>query len=163
MNPLCRFCLLALAVLASSFAAAPARADEGKLTGLLFYAADTEPAEPPAIEGTETEAARYATALAQAAKARHYRLIGKHTAPIQSHYSIWLKPSPQFPLQIENTGATPDGGLSLYWILWQKEQQPTKDRELVKSTTVLTGKTPLVITGPRWRGGRLIFVVRKEN
>ena len=134
------------------------------LTALLFYATDGDGADAPErIADTTKEATRYESVLREAAKARRFFLIGKHSAPVQSRFSIWLKPSPQFPLQLENTGTTADGGLSLYWILWQKEQLPTKDRELVKSTTVLTTKAPLVIVGPKWRSGRLVFVVRKDS
>ena len=154
--------LMAAAILPVTAATAVAEAAP-MLTGLMFYATDGDGGEAPErIADTAKEATRYDSVVRQASTAAHFHLIGKHTAPVQSQYSIWLKPSPQFPLQIENTGATADGGLSLYWILWQKEPLPTKDRELVKSTTVLTARTPLVITGPKWRKGRLIFVVRRD-
>lgn len=134
------------------------------LTALLFYATDGNGADAPErIADTTGETTRHLAVLRQASKAKQFLLIGKHSAEAQSRFSIWLKPSPQFPLQLENTGTTDDGGLSLYWILWQKERPPTKDRELVKSTTVLTTKAPLVIVGPKWRSGRLIFVVRKDS
>lgn len=145
----------------------PARAQSAAaptLTALLFYATDGDGADAPErIADTTREASRLEPVLREAAKAGKFLLIGKHSAPVQSRFSIWLKPSPQFPLQLENTGTTADGGLSLYWILWQKEQLPTKDRELVKSTTILTTKAPLVIVGPKWRSGRLVFVVRKDS
>ena len=134
-----------------------------KLTALLFYATDGDGSDAPErINDSAGDGSRHAAALRKATVAKHYLLIGRHTAPVSTKYSIWLKPSQQFPLQIENTGSTPDGGLSLYWILWQKEPLPTKDRELVKSNTVLTAQTPLVIAGPKWRTGRLIFVVRRD-
>lgn len=161
------------AVLAAGLAAcmpalpAPARAQgtpAPTLTALLFYATDGDGTDAPErMADTTRETGRCESVLRQAAPARRFLLIGKHSAPVQSRFSIWLKPSPQFPLQLENTGTTADGGLSLYWILWQKEQLPTKDRELVKSTTVLTTKAPLVIVGPKWRSGRLVFIVRKDS
>jgi len=143
---------------------APARdAAAATLTALLFYATEGDGSDAPERRDDESgETARHETVLREATNARRFFLIGKHSAPVQSRFSIWLKPSPQFPLQLENTGTTADGGLSLYWILWQKETPPTKDRELVKSTTVLTTQAPLVIVGPKWRHGRLVFVVRKD-
>ncbi len=170
---LLRAALAALAAAACGLAGIrPAAADDDgpsapkppTLTALLFYATDGDGADAPdRISDTAKEVRRHETVLRQASKAKNFILIGKHSAEAQSRFSIWLKPSPQFPLQLENTGTTPDGGLSLYWILWQKEPLPIKDRELVKSTTVLTSKTPLVIVGPKWRSGRLIFVVRKDS
>jgi hypothetical protein len=134
------------------------------LTALLFYATDGDGSDATErIVDAAQDAKRHDAVLRQATKAKNFLLIGRHTAEVQSRFSIWLKPSPQFPLQLENTGTTADGGLSLYWILWQKEQLPTKDRELVKSTAVLTSKAPLVIVGPKWRNGRLVFVVRKDS
>jgi hypothetical protein len=156
----------ALAVCACGGPATARAQDTGSatLTALLFYATDGDGTDAPErIADTTKDAARHQAVLREAAKTRQFFLIGKHSAPVQSRFSIWLKPSPQFPLQLENTGTTADGGLSLYWILWQKEQLPTKDRELVKSTTVLTTKAPLVIVGPKWRSGRLVFVVRKDS
>lgn len=135
----------------------------GTLTALLFYATEGDGSDAPERQDdTAGETARHEGVLREATSSRRFFLIGKHSAPIQSRFSIWLKPSPQFPLQLENTGTTADGGLSLYWILWQKETPPTKDRELVKSTTVLTTRAPLVIVGPKWRQGRLVFVVRRD-
>lgn len=134
------------------------------LTALLFYATDGDGSDgPERIADTAGDAKRHDAVLREAAKSQRFFLVGKHSAEAQSRFSIWLKPSPQFPLQLENTGTTADGGLSLYWILWQKERPPIKDRELVKSTTVLTTKAPLVIVGPKWRSGRLVFVVRKDS
>ncbi|MFN0126800.1 MAG: hypothetical protein ACKV19_08975 [Verrucomicrobiales bacterium] len=134
------------------------------LTALLFYATDGDGKEAAErIVDAEHDVRRHERVLRKASEAKNFFLIGKHSAEAQSRFSIWLKPSPQFPLQLENTGTTADGGLSLYWILWQKEPLPIKDRELVKSTIVLTTKSPLVIVGPKWRSGRLIFVVRRES
>jgi hypothetical protein len=133
------------------------------LTALLFYATDGDGADVPERVADATESKRHDAVLRQASKAKNFFLLGKHTVEVQSRFSMWLKPSPQFPLQLENTGTTADGGLSLYWILWQKERLPTKDRELVKSTSVLTTKAPLLIVGPKWRDGRLVFLVRKDS
>jgi hypothetical protein len=145
--------------------ATPGALAEGppKLSALLFYATDGDGSDAPEqVPDPGGDRARHAAALRKAFAAKQYLLIGRHSAPVSTKYSIWLKPSPQFPLQIENTGTTPDGGLSIYWILWQKEAPPTKDRELVKSNAVLTRQTPMVIAGPRWRSGRLVFVIRSE-
>lgn len=150
--------------LAAEAETTPRGQKSSQLTALLFYATDEGegmPVKKIADPGNDTE--RYQAALKKAAPAAHYVLIGKDTQELKSSYSIWLRPSLQFPLQIENTGIVGDGGLSLYWILWQKEPVDLrKDRELVKSNTVLTRDKPLVIAGPKWRAGRLLFVVRRD-
>jgi hypothetical protein len=143
----------------------PVRAAEPveSLTALMFYATDTDGSEAPEkIPDTAADVTRVAPAVRKAFPAKNHFLLGRHTAPVSRKYSIRLKPSPQFPLQIENTGRTGDGGLALYWILWQKEPPPTKDRELVKSNTILRRETPIIIGGPKWRQGRLVFVIRIE-
>ncbi|MGI8604520.1 MAG: hypothetical protein ACR2OZ_16230 [Verrucomicrobiales bacterium] len=155
--------LLAAIALPFHWTASAADPSEGTLTGLMFYATNTDGTE--AIEKIQDSAGdreRFANSLGRVFPARNFVLVGKHTVAVSQKYSIWLKPSPQFPLQIENTGQTDDGGLALYWILWQKEPLPTKDRELVKSNTVLKRGAPLFIGGPKWRDGRLIFVVRMD-
>jgi len=164
-----RWIALAAGLLAATALSSQTNADTAEtaagptLTALLFYATDGDGSDTPErATDTDEEAKRHHAILRQASEASHFHLIGKHSAQAQARFSIWLKPSPQFPLQLENTGTTPDGGLSLYWILWQKESLPTKDRELVKSTTILTRQTPLVIAGPKWRSGRLIFIVRRD-
>ena len=151
----------------------PARAEEPKaeagasskaeLTALLFYATDSDGSEAqPKANDPAGDTAKLTPGLKKVFPAAHYFLLGRHTAPASEKYPVWLMPSPQFPLQIENTGSTADGGLNLYWKLWQKEPLPVKDRELVKSNTILTKAAPIIIGGPKWRLGRLIFVVRME-
>lgn len=133
------------------------------ITAYMVHASDAEAPPVQAIEAPPEGFQRVQERLQAGFPARHHLLLGRHTAPVNPRYTTWLKPSPQFPLQVENTGYTEDGGLAVYWILWQKEQLPTKDRELVKSSTILKEGSPLIIAGPRWRGGRLIFVVVLED
>ena len=144
-------------------AAAASASSKAELTALLFYATDSDGAEAsPRANDTAGDTEKLTASLKKVFPAVHYFLLGRHTAPASEKYPVWLMPSPQFPLQIENTGSTADGGLNLYWKLWQKEPLPVKDRELVKSNTILTKAAPIIIGGPKWRQGRLIFVVRME-
>jgi hypothetical protein len=135
-----------------------------KLTALLFYAsAGAPPADLSTIKDEAQDLARYEKSLISSFGQQTYSLVGRHSSEASMRYSIWLKPSPQFPLQIENLGRAKNGGLNLFWTLWQKEPLPTKDRELIKSSAVLMSATPLIIGGPRWREGRLIFLVRLDS
>ena len=65
------------------------------------------------VNDTAGDLAAHRTGAPHVVSGKNYFLLGSHTAPVSRKYSIWLKPSPQFPLQIENTGPTSDGGRAL--------------------------------------------------
>ncbi len=155
---------LLLALLFAPLAAATAQtASPPVLTGYLFYATSgdgSDVRERP--EDKDRDAEKFTPQLSKVSKEmadKRFFLMGRHTTPVSERYVTWLKPTAEFPLEIENTGRTRDGGLSLFWKLWQKEREPAKDRELLKTNAVLLPGTPVIIAGPKWRSGRLLFVV----
>ncbi len=84
---------------------------------------------------------------------RRFRLIGEHTQVIFKEYESWVVPSKELYLKVDSRGPAKGGGTKLRIQVWQG------DRVLVKSDAVLRKDRPLFIGGPKWRGGRLIFVV----
>ncbi|MEM9480698.1 MAG: hypothetical protein AAGA58_13675 [Verrucomicrobiota bacterium] len=83
-----------------------------------------------------------------------FTLLGEHNQDIIfSDFTNWVVPSNNFNLQFETKGIDEKGGLNLMLKLWQEE------RVLVKTDATLRQKSPLFIGGPKWREGRLIFVV----
>jgi hypothetical protein len=134
------------------------------ITGLIFYATTTAPTDLPekplASDAKVTSLHPRIQRVIPASQ--HLTLLGRHTTRLGDKYATWVVPSPQFPLEVENTGPNPAGGFNLYWKLWQKEPLPRKDRELVKSSSILVPGTPVIIGGPKWREGRLVFVLQLE-
>ena len=86
----------------------------------------------------------------------HYRLLGSDSQPVFRSYENWLsplRPSEEILLSFESQGRAADGGLRLDLELWQHR------RKVMKSDPVLQIGRPLLILGPKWRGGTLIIAV----
>lgn len=87
---------------------------------------------------------------------KHYRKLGSDTQPVFRSYENWLsplKPSEEILLSYESSGRSTDGGMRLDLELWQHK------RKVMKSDPVLRKGRPLLILGPKWRGGTLIIAV----
>ena len=85
---------------------------------------------------------------------KSYALLGQHMQDIvYSDFTNWVVPSDNFNLQFETKGIDKKGSLNLMLKLWQEQQV------LVKTDATLHKDSPLIIAGPKWRNGRLIFVV----
>lgn len=137
-------------------------ATEARAWGAIVYAG------PEAIAGLETGDAEDADA-AVAARARLFEgvraklvksfpaerhvLLAEHTQKIFKEYESWVVPSKELFLKIDSRGPAKGGGTKLGVQVWQGE------KVLAKADAVLTPDKPLFIGGPKWRGGRLIFVV----
>lgn len=87
---------------------------------------------------------------------KHYRKLGVDTQSVFRSYENWLsplKPSEEILLSFESRGRSSDGGLRLDLEFWQQH------RKVMKSDPVLHKGRPLLILGPKWRGGTLIIAV----
>ncbi|MBT8038005.1 MAG: hypothetical protein KJO21_10720 [Verrucomicrobiae bacterium] len=87
---------------------------------------------------------------------KHYRKLGEDTQSVFRSYENWLtplKPSEEILLSFESRGRSSDDGLRLDLELWQHR------RKVMKSDPVLHRGRPLLILGPKWRGGSLIIAV----
>jgi len=87
---------------------------------------------------------------------KHYRKLGDDTKVVFRSYENWLtplKPSEEILLSFESRGRSADGGLRLDLELWQHR------RKVMKSDPVLQKGRPLLILGPKWRGGTMIIAV----
>lgn len=89
-------------------------------------------------------------------KFAHYRSLGTDTQPVLRSYENWLRPlnpSKEILLSYESKGLSGTDGLRLDLELWQQS------RKLMKTDPVLKLGKPLLILGPKWRGGQLIIAV----
>ncbi len=87
---------------------------------------------------------------------KHYRKLGEDTQSVFRSYENWLsplKPSEEILLSFESRGRSYDEGLRLDLELWQHR------RKVMKSDPVLHKGRPLLILGPKWRGGTMIIAV----
>ena len=87
---------------------------------------------------------------------KHYRKLGTDVQPVYRSYENWLsplKPSEEILLSFEASGRSKDGGMRLDLELWQHK------RKVMKSDPALLKGRPLLILGPKWRGGTLIIAV----
>lgn len=87
---------------------------------------------------------------------KNYRQLGEDTQSVFRSYENWLsplKPTEEILLSFESRGRSTDGGLRLDLEFWQQR------RKVMKSAPVLYQSRPLLILGPKWRGGTLIIAV----
>ena len=83
---------------------------------------------------------------------KSFDLLGQHTQGVVFRdYVNWIVPSDEINLELESKGPAKGGGMKVLLKLWQKK------KVLVKSDVVL------FISGPEWRGGRLIFVLELKE
>ena len=68
-----------------------------------------------------------------------------------------MVPSRDLFLKVDSNGPAENGGVKLHLQVWREQQV------LVKSDAVLRPGSPLFIGGPKWKDGRLIFVLSLER
>lgn len=125
-------------------------ARDGLVWGALVYASDKQPTEkaaPPA------EFPNLSERLAKAFPFKHFQVLGQHSQDIFREYESWVVPSKDLFVKLDSKGAAKNGGIKLNIQFWQGQQV------LVKSDTELQPNSPLFIAGPKWRDGRLVFVL----
>lgn len=85
---------------------------------------------------------------------KNFEIIGQHTQKVFSEYTNWVVPSKELFLNIDSKGPVAKGdGMNLHVQLWRRT------KVLVKTDTTLKKGSPLMIAGPKWRDGQLIFVL----
>ena len=119
--------------------------------GALVYASSADTKKPVPTELSKK--------LGKAFKDyKSFELLGQHTQGVVFRdYVNWIVPSDEINLELESKGPAKGGGMNVLLKLWQKK------KVLVKSDVVLQPGRPLFISGPEWRGGRLIFVLELKK
>lgn len=124
-------------------------ATDGHVWGALVYAHNgkIEKAVPT------PEFPDVAERLAKVFPFKSFEVIGQHNQAIFREYESWVVPSKDLFLKLDSNGLAKGGGINLHVQFWRGQQV------LVKSDTVLRPDSPLFIGGPKWRDGRLIFIL----
>lgn len=128
----------------------------GKVRATVYFGSNTAPAGLGKNAKAVPEAEQKRLRGIQSMRFKHYRKLGHDTQSVLRSYENWLtplKPSEEIMLSFESNGRSENGGLRLDLELWQHK------RKVMKSDPVLYKGRPLLILGPRWRGGRLIIAV----
>ena len=128
----------------------------GKIKATLYIGTDGDPAKLGGKVLGVDEATRKRLHSIDQMRFKHYRKLGADTQPVFRSYENWLtplKPSEEILLSFESRGRSSDDGLRLDLELWQHR------RKVMKSDPVLHAGRPLLILGPKWRGGTLIIAV----
>ena len=126
-------------------------ATDGKVWGALIYASNGESVEPG--DGVPDELEDLTDRLAKVFHYTRFEILGQHTQDIFRQYESWVVPSKELFLKLDSKGPAEGGGINLNLQFWNKEQV------LVKTDTVLRQDSPLFIGGPKWKEGKLLFVL----
>lgn len=150
--------LVSILVLLVPTASAGDRGKEtvGRLRAMLYIGTDGDVAKLGA-KVTKLDAAMVKRLRSvKEMRFKQYRMLGSDTQPVFRSYENWLtplNPSEEILLSFESRGRSKDGGMRLDLELWQHR------RKVMKSDPVLRKGRPLLILGPKWRGGTLIIAV----
>ena len=122
--------------------------------GAVVYATDadikdTDAKPPKELPDLEKRLAK----IKQFKAYKNFQVIGQHEQKIFSEYTNWVVPSKELFLNVDSKGPAEKEGMNLHVQLWRRT------KVLVKTDTTLKKGSPLVIGGPKWRDGQLIFVL----
>ncbi|MEE2808174.1 MAG: hypothetical protein VYB73_02585 [Verrucomicrobiota bacterium] len=85
---------------------------------------------------------------------QNFELLGQHTQEnVFKEYVNWVVPSNEMNLGFESKGLAEGGGVKLLLKLWRKK------KVILKSDLIIFPDKPVLISGPEWKEGRLIFVL----
>tara|TARA_B110000438_G_C15688903_1_gene595861 strand:+ start:102 stop:599 length:498 start_codon:yes stop_codon:yes gene_type:complete len=85
---------------------------------------------------------------------KNFELLGQHTQEnVFKEYVNWVVPSNEINLGFESKGLVDGGGVKLLLKLWRKK------KVILKSDLIIYPDKPILISGPEWKEGRLIFVL----
>jgi hypothetical protein len=132
-------------------------ATEGKVWGALIFATDNAAQLSNSQEKPPASLPKLNERLAKVFSFQHFEILGQHQQDIFREYESWVVPSRDLFLKIDSKGPAENGGVNLHLQVWREQQV------LVKSDAVLRYGSPLFIGGPKWKGGRLIFVLSLER
>jgi hypothetical protein len=127
-------------------------ATDGKVWGALIYASKGEAMEMPSDAPANLK--DLPARLAKVFPFTRFEIIGQHHQDIFRQYESWVVPSKELFVKLDSKGPAEGGGMKLDLQFWREQEV------LVKTDTVLRQGSPLFIGGPKWREGRLLFVLQ---
>jgi hypothetical protein len=132
-------------------------ATEGKVWGALIFATNDATQLAGTQEKPPSHLGQLNDRLSKVFGFKHFEILGQHQQDIFREYESWVVPSRDLFLKIDSNGPADNRGVKLHLQVWREQQV------LVKSDAVLRTGSPLFIGGPKWKDGRLIFVLSLER
>ena len=127
-------------------------ATDGKVWGALIYASKGDAIELPAEVPANLK--DLPQRLSKVFPFTRFEILGQHNQDIFRQYESWVVPSKDLFVKLDSKGPADGGGMKLDLQFWREQQV------LIKTDTVLREGSPLFIGGPKWRDGRLLFVLQ---
>jgi len=128
-------------------------ATDGKVWGALVYATNDAASLTGSTETAPADFADMQSRLGKVFPYQRFEIIGQHLQDVFREYESWVVPTKDLFLKVDSKGPANGGGMNLHLQFWRDQQV------LVKTDTVLKADSPLFIGGPKWRQGRLVFVL----
>ena len=82
-----------------------------------------------------------------------FQLLGDRTEPVLTAYESWVVPTREFFYKVDYKGKTSAGHTMLGLQVWHEK------KVLVKTDANVKPGNPIVIQGPKWGEGQVIFVI----
>jgi len=121
--------------------------------GAVIYASNEQPGSDAKAPQELPDIRQRLAKIKQFETFKDFALIGQHTQKIFSEYTNWVVPSKELFLNVDSKGPAEAGGMNLHVQLWRRS------KVLVKTDATLKKGSPLIIGGPKWRDGQLIFIL----
>jgi hypothetical protein len=132
-------------------------ATDGKVWGALVYATNDIKGLSGSTEVAPADFADIPRRLGKVFPYQRFEILGQHLQDVFREYESWVVPTKDLFLKVDSKGPADGGGMNLHLQFWRDQQV------LVKTDAVLKEGSPLFIGGPKWREGRLLFVLVLQN
>lgn len=131
---------------------------EGAIFGALLFATKEAADQLKDFPKLEQSDAKLAASLAKVfPDYKCFQVLGSESEPLFKAYASWVVPSKEFFLKFDSKGRDEKGGVIIDLQLWHDE------KAIVKTDAILKPGSPLLIEGPMWGKGRLIFLVQLQE
>lgn len=134
----------------------PLKATEGAvLWGALIFAVkdiadfkvDYDPTEKPLAERLGKVFPEFS----------HFQMLGQTSEELFKAVHSWVAPFKEVSVFFDSKGRAKDGGVKLDLQLW------SQSKAILKADAVLKAGSPVIIEGPDWGKGRLLFMVELQE
>lgn len=87
-------------------------------------------------------------------KYKSFQVLREEIQPVYEAYESWVFPKNRLMLRLDSRGKSGAGAIRIDIQLWQNK------KVLVKTDAIVGKSSPVIIEGPPWGKGRLLFVLR---
>lgn len=88
---------------------------------------------------------------------KEFQMLGQTSEELFKAIHSWVAPFKEVSVFFDSKGRTKDGGIRIDLQLWRL------DKAILKADAVLKVGSPVIIEGPDWGNGRLIFMLELQE